>query len=323
MVVTLGRIRQLPRDSDSAFPARWACIPANSDFKVPNENHHTRNFLIVEFNDANDQKLSAKTEKNENQRKVNSMNNKTFEGKVALVTGGTSGIGKATAIAFARAGAKVVLSGRREKEGAQVVAEIKKLGGDAAFVRADVAKDADVKAMVKFAVDKFGRLDIAFNNAGVEWKGPLEQATEAEYRRIFDINVWGVLNSMRHEIPVMLKTGGGAIVNTSSVAGHVGLAQVSVYIASKHAVEGLTKSIALEFAKQNIRINAIAPGVIATEMFDRFADDALRDQIISIVPVARVGAAEEIAAAVLYLASDAAKFTTGTSLVVDGGFIAG
>jgi NAD(P)-dependent dehydrogenase (short-subunit alcohol dehydrogenase family) len=248
--------------------------------------------------------------------------NNTFEGKVALVTGGTSGIGKATAIAFARAGAKVVLSGRREKEGAQVVAEIKKFGGDAAFVRADIAKDADVKAMVKFAVEKFGRLDIAFNNAGVEWKGSLEQATEAEYRRIFDINVWGVLNSMRHEIPVMLKNG-GAIVNTSSVAGHVGLAQVSVYIASKHAVEGLTKSVALEFAKQNIRINAIAPGVIATEMFDRFAGDELRDQIVSIVPVGRVGASEEIAAAVLYLASDAAKFTTGTSLVVDGGFIAG
>jgi NAD(P)-dependent dehydrogenase (short-subunit alcohol dehydrogenase family) len=186
-----------------------------------------------------------------------------------------------------------------------------------------VAKDADVKGMVDFTVDKYGRLDIAFNNAGVEWKGPLEQATEGEYRRIFDINVWGVLNSMRHEIPVMLKNGGGAIVNTSSVAGHVGLAQVSVYIASKHAVEGLTKSVALEFAKQNIRINAVAPGVIATEMFDRFADDALREQITSIVPVARVGAAEEIAAAVLYLASDAAKFTTGTSLVVDGGFIAG
>jgi NAD(P)-dependent dehydrogenase (short-subunit alcohol dehydrogenase family) len=249
-------------------------------------------------------------------------NNNTFEGKVALVTGGTSGIGKATAIAFARAGAKAVVSGRREKEGAQVVAEIKKFGGDAAFVRADIAKDADVKAMVKFAVEKFGRLDIAFNNAGVEWKGSLEQATEAEYRRIFDINVWGVLNSMRHEIPVMLKNG-GAIVNTSSVAGHVGLAQVSVYIASKHAVEGLTKSVALEFAKQNIRINAIAPGVIATEMFDRFAGDELRDQIVSIVPVGRVGASEEIAAAVLYLASDAAKFTTGTSLVVDGGFIAG
>src|SRR3989440_3405789 len=259
----------------------------------------------------------------ENKNERNTMNNNTFEGKVALVTGGTSGIGKTTAIAFARAGAKVVLSGRREKEGAQVVAEIKKLGGDAAFVRADVAKDADVKAMIKFAVDKFGRLDIAFNNAGVEWKGPLEQATEAEYRRIFDINVWGVLNSMRHEIPVMLKNGGAAIVNTSSVAGHVGLGEVSIYIASKHAVEGLTKSVALEFAKQNIRINAIAPGVIATEMFDRFAGDELREQILSIVPVGRVGASEEIAAAVLYLCSDAAKFTTGTSLVVDGGFIAG
>jgi NAD(P)-dependent dehydrogenase (short-subunit alcohol dehydrogenase family) len=127
---------------------------------------------------------------------------------------------------------------------------------------------------------------------------------------------------MRHEIPIMLKSGGGAIVNTSSVAGHVGLAQVSIYIASKHAVEGLTKSAALEFAKQNIRINAVAPGVIATEMFDRFAGDELRDQIASIVPVGRVGVGEEIAAAVLYLASDAAKFTTGTSLIVDGGWVA-
>ena len=255
---------------------------------------------------------------------MNPMNNgKTFEGKVVLVTGGTSGIGKATAIEFARAGAKVVVSGRREKEGAEVVNEIRNLGGEAAFVRADVAKDADIQAMVQFTVDKFGKLDVAFNNAGVEWTGPLDQATEAEYRRIFDINVWGVLNSMRHEIPAMLKNGGGAIVNTSSVAGHVGLAQVSVYIASKHAVEGLTKSVALEFAKQNIRVNAVAPGIIATEMFDRFAGDELRDQIISTVPVARVGAAAEIAAAVLYLASDTAKFTTGTSLVVDGGFVAG
>src|SRR3954469_8807791 len=249
-------------------------------------------------------------------------NNNSFVDKVVLVTGGTSGIGKATAIAFARAGAKVVLTGRREKEGAQVVEEIKKSGGEAAFVRADVAKDADVKKMVSFVVDKFRRLDIAFNNAGVEWKGTLDQATEAEYRRIFDINVWGLLNSMRHEIPVMVKNGGGAIVNTSSVAGHVGLGGVSVYIASKHAVEGLTKSAALEFAKQNVRINAVAPGPVATEMWDRFAGDA-GDQIVSTVPVQRVGVSEESAAAVLYLASDAAKFTTGTSLVVDGGFIAG
>ena len=245
-------------------------------------------------------------------------NTKRVEGKVALVTGGTSGIGKATAIAFARAGAKVVLTGRREKEGAGVVAEIEKHGGAAAFVRADVAKETDVKAMVDFTIDKFGRLDVAFNNAGVEWKGPLDQATEAEYRRVFDIN------SMRHEIPVMLKNGGGAIVNNSSVAGHIGLAGASIYMASKHAVEGLTKSIALEFAKQSIRVNAVAPGVIATDMLDRFAgkEGEIRDSLTSIIPVGRIGAGEEIAAAVLYLCSDDAKFTTGTSLVVDGGYLA-
>jgi len=249
-------------------------------------------------------------------------NNNTFTGKVALVTGGTSGIGKATAIEFARAGAKVVVSGRREKEGTEVVRQIEKLGGEAAFVRADIAKDADVQAMVKFTVDKFGKLDIAVNNAGVEWIGPLEQATEAEYRRIFDVNVWGVLNSMRHEIPVMLRNGGGAIVNTSSVAGHAGFPQVSIYTGAKHAVEGLTKSVALEFAKQNIRINAVAPGPIATEMWDRVAGGGVGDEITAIVPAGRTGSSEEVAAAVLYLASDAAKFTTGTSLVVDGGVVA-
>src|SRR5256884_6262661 len=259
----------------------------------------------------------------QNQQRANSVNNKISSGKVALVTGGTSGIGKTTAIEFARAVQKLLLTAHGEKEGEQVVAEIKNLGGDAGFVRADVARDADVKGMVDFTVDKFGRLDIAFNNAGVEWMGPLDQATEAEYRRVFDINVWGVLNSMRHEIPAMLKNGGGAIVNNSSVAGHVGLGEVSIYIASKHAVEGLTKSVALEFARRNIRINSVAPGVIATDMFDRFAEGAMRDQITSMIPVGRMGVTEEIAAAVLYLCSDDAKFTTGTSLVVDGGWVAG
>ncbi len=247
-----------------------------------------------------------------------------FANKVVLVTGGTSGIGKVTAYEFARAGAKVVVSGRREKEGADVVSEIKKGGGSAAFVRTDIAREADVKAMVDFAVNTYGRLDIAFNNAGIEWKGPLDQATEADYRRVFDINVWGVLNSMRHEIPVMLKTGGGSIINTSSVAGLVGMAQISIYNASKHAVEGLTKSVALEFARQNIRVNAVAPGPIATEMMDRFAgtEGDGRNQLASMVPLGRIGDSEQIAAAVLYLASDAAKYTTGVSLAVDGGFVA-
>jgi NAD(P)-dependent dehydrogenase (short-subunit alcohol dehydrogenase family) len=250
--------------------------------------------------------------------------NTDYTGKVALVTGGTSGIGKATALAFAQAGAKVVLSGRREKEGAAVVAEIERLGGTAAFVRADVAVEADVKAMVDFVVATYGRLDVAFNNAGVEWMGPLDQATEAEYRRVFDINVWGVLNSMRHEIPAMTRTGGGAIVNTSSIAGQIGMGQVSIYIASKHAVEGLTKAVALEFAKQGIRVNSVAPAAIETDMVDRFAgkEGEMREYLRSLHPVGRMGTSEEVAAAVVYLCSDAAKFTTGISLPVDGGFLA-
>src|ERR1700694_1617433 len=166
---------------------------------------------------------------------------KSFEGKTALVTGGTSGIGKATALAFAAAGAKVVLTGRREKEGKQVVAEIERGGGTAAFFQADFSKEAEVKAAVDFVVTTFGRLDVAFNNAGVESVVPLSEITEEKYRAVFDINVWGVLSAMKHEIAAMLKTGGGAIVNTSSVAGHIGLPQASLYVATKHAVEGLNK----------------------------------------------------------------------------------
>src|ERR1700719_4507778 len=172
---------------------------------------------------------------------------KSFEGKTALVTGGTSGIGKATAIAFAAAGAKVVLTGRREYEGKQVVAEIERGGGAAAFFQADFSKEAEVKAAVDFVVATFGRLDVAFNNAGAESVVPLSQITEEKYRAIFDINVWGVLSAMKHEIAAMLKTGGGAIVNTTSALGHVGIAQATIYVGSKHAVEGMTKCVALEF----------------------------------------------------------------------------
>ncbi len=252
------------------------------------------------------------------------MKDNAYENKVALVTGGTSGIGKATAIAFAGAGAKVVVTGRREKEGGEVVDAIEKNGGTASFFKADFAREAEVRAAVDFVVDTYGRLDAAFNNAGLESTEPLSEVTEEKYRMVFDINVWGVLSAMKHEVAAMLKTGGGAIVNTSSAFGHVGAAHVGIYVGSKHAVEGMTKCVALEFAKQNIRVNTVAPAAIATDMIDRFAgkDGAARDALVAMHPVGRLGKSEEIAAAVLYLCSDAAKFTTGTSLKVDGGWLA-
>jgi NAD(P)-dependent dehydrogenase (short-subunit alcohol dehydrogenase family) len=247
-----------------------------------------------------------------------------FTHKVALVTGGTSGIGKTTALAFATAGAKVVISGRRAAEGQAVVEAIEAAGGTARFIRADVAVEADVKNLVEQTVAAFGRLDFAFNNAGVEWMGPLTEATEADYRRVFDINVWGVLNSMKHEVPAMLKNGGGAIVNTSSVAGHIGMAGASIYIASKHAVEGLTKTAALEFGAQGVRVNAVAPAVIETDMIDRFAgkDGPVREHLASLHPIGRTGRTEEIAGVVLFLCSEAASFILGESVKVDGGLTA-
>lgn len=252
------------------------------------------------------------------------MQNHSYQNKVALVTGGTSGIGMATAIAFAEAGAKVVLTGRREKAGKEVVAEIEKSGGTAAFFQADFSKDAEVRAAVDFVVATYGHLDVAFNNAGLESVDALSEITEEKFRAVFDINVWGVLNAMKHEIAAMLKNGGGAIVNTSSTFGHVGAAQVTIYVGSKHAVEGITKCVALEFAKQNIRVNTVSPAAIATDMVDRFAgkEGGARDALVALHPVGRLGRSEEIAAAVLYLCSDEAKFTTGTSLKVDGGWLA-
>ncbi|MBX9622931.1 MAG: SDR family oxidoreductase [Gemmataceae bacterium] len=248
-----------------------------------------------------------------------------FTGKVVLVTGGTSGIGKAAALAFAREGAKVVVSGRREPEGLAVVEGVKKAGGEAHFVRADVTKEAEVKNLVAQTVAKYGRLDVAFNNAGVESMMPVTEATEAEYRKVFDANVWGVLAAIKHEVPELLKAGGGAIVNTSSIAGHIGMAGAGIYIAAKHAVEGLTKTAALEYAKQGVRVNAVAPAAIVTDMIDRFVGGENSEQgkgLAAMHPVGRMGRPEEVAAAVLYLASDEAKFTTGVSLPVDGGWLA-
>lgn len=250
---------------------------------------------------------------------------KLFSGKVALVTGGSSGIGRATAIAFAKEGAKVVIAARREQESQHVIEEIKAAGSEGFFVHTDVAKLSDLKNMVKKTVTHFGRLDFAFNNAGIEEPlTPLAEKTEALYQQIMDINVKGVLFSMQQEIPEMLKNGGGVIVNTSSIAGQVGGAHMPIYVASKHAVIGLTKSVALEFAKQNIRVNAISPAGIETDMFQRFTDhDAKKfQQMADAHPVGRIGKPEEIASAVIWLCSPGASFVTGHNMTIDGGYTA-
>ena len=248
----------------------------------------------------------------------------TSSSPVALITGGTSGIGRAAALQFAKAGYRVAVAGRRQAEGDAVVAEIKKAGGTARFIRTDVTDEAQVKDLVDGTVAAFGRLDAAFNNAGVELFEPLLDATPESYHRIATPNILGVLLSLKHEIPAIIKSGGGSIVNTSSVAGQIGFAGAGIYTASKHAVNGLTRTAALEFAKQGVRVNSVSPGPIQTDMLDRaFGPGEESKQFVKgLVPNGRVGTAEEVAAAVVFLSSPAASYITGQDLAVDGGFVA-
>lgn len=248
-----------------------------------------------------------------------------FSGKVALVTGATSGIGKETAFAFARAGARVVVAGRREREGSSVASEIQKIGGEAVFVQADVSREADVSNLVTTTVKRFGRLDVAFNNAGVEGiMAPTTEQTEQNFDSVFSINVKGLLFCLKYEIPQMLAQGGGAIVNNASIAGMIGMPNGSVYMGSKHAVLGITKCAALEQARSNIRVNAVSPAGIETDMYDRFlgGSDEAKAQFAEMHPVGRVGVPAEVAAAVLFLCSPETSFITGTNLPVDGGWTA-
>lgn len=253
--------------------------------------------------------------------------NTSLKDKVALITGGTSGIGEAAARALAKAGAKVVVAGRRESEGQTVVDAIKKEGGEALFVKADVSREVDIKGLVDQTLAAFGRLDIAFNNAGTEGQMGLTTDTQTaeNFDSIFNINVRGVMLSMKHEVAAMLRNGGGSIVNTSSIAGQIGLPGAGVYVASKHAVNGLSKSAALEFARKGIRVNTVSPGTIQTDMINRMVGEGeseTRKWWENRHPVGRFGTVGEVAAAVVWLASPESSFVTGTDIAVDGGYMA-
>jgi len=243
---------------------------------------------------------------------------------VVLITGALTGIGRATAFAFAREGARVVVSGRREQEGKKLEKELRELGAEAEFVKSDVRHDDDVRALIDKTVARFGRLDIAVNNAGTEGlRGLVIEQTAESYAATFDTNVLGVLLSMKHELRAMLPQGSGSIVNISSSYGHVGAAGASVYVASKHAVEGLTKSAALEVAGTGVRVNVIAVGATDTGMLTRFTStDENKAALVTTVPLKRLATPEEIAQVIAFVGSAKASYMTGSSIPVDGGKLA-
>jgi NAD(P)-dependent dehydrogenase (short-subunit alcohol dehydrogenase family) len=243
---------------------------------------------------------------------------------IVLITGAVTGIGRAAAIIFAQEGARIVVSGRRDKEGQDLAAELQKRGAEAIFVRTDVRKDEDVRNLVDQTVKRFGRLDIAVNNAGTEGApGPVTEQTAESFAATFDTNVLGTLLSMKHELRAMLPQKSGSIVNVSSAYGSIGAARASVYVASKHAVEGLTKSAALEVAGTGVRVNVVAPGTTDTGMLTRFTDtDENKAALVSTVPLKRLATPEEIAHVIAFVASPNASYMTGASIPVDGGMIA-
>jgi NAD(P)-dependent dehydrogenase (short-subunit alcohol dehydrogenase family) len=248
------------------------------------------------------------------------------EGKVALVTGGTSGIGRVTSILFAQKGARVVVAGRREIEGKETIDLIRRAGGEGIFVRADVSRASEVKALVEKTVAAYGGLDYAFNNAGIEghWV-PIVEQTEDEWDQTIDINLKGTWLCLKYEIRQMLQQGrGGVIVNNASISGFIGSYGSATYAASKHGVLGLTKAAALEVARNGIRVNAVCPAAVETPMADRlFGAPEVRKKVLGFYPIARFGKPIEVAEAVLWMCSGAAGFMTGQSLVLDGGFLAG
>jgi NAD(P)-dependent dehydrogenase (short-subunit alcohol dehydrogenase family) len=245
--------------------------------------------------------------------------------KVVLITGALTGIGRATALAFAREGHRVVVSGRRDEAGNALAVELRALGTDTEYMRADVRREDEVRALVEQTVTRFGRIDVAVNNAGTEGQlGPITEQSADNFAATFDTNVLGTLLSLKHEMRAMLKQGHGAIINLSSIAGLVGVAGASVYAASKHAVEGLTKSAALEGAAAGVRVNAVAPGPVETDMLTRFTggDAAAKAGFLGMIPAKRAASAEEIAQTIVFLASDKARYLTGQSLAVDGAYTA-
>src|SRR5882724_6990730 len=244
---------------------------------------------------------------------------------VVLITGALTGIGRAAAVAFAKKGAKVVVAGRRDEAGRTLVKELRSVGSEAEFINTDVRQENDVRALVDTTVARFGRLDVAVNNAGTEGQvGPITDQTADSYAATFDTNVLGVILSMKHEVRVMQKQGSGSIINISSTYGHEGAAGAAVYVASKHAVEGITKSVALEVVKSGIRVNAVAPGPVDTGMLTRFTGTAEnKAALVTTVPMDRLGLSEELANAIVFIASDEASFITGHVLNVDGGHTAG